>query len=466
MTKFYLGELFCGPGGMALGAKLASEEVCEKFNTSSIEHVWGVDKDKNAIETFSANGLGEGVHCDAMDFVTDVGGCCHRHLSDFERINALAFGFPCNDFSTVGERRGVNGKFGQLYKAGVRVLNACNPLFFVAENVSGINSANSDAAFHQILSELSEAGQDGYNLTTHLYKFEEYGVPQMRHRYLIVGIRKDLDVEFKVPAPTHSVPVSAGVSLSQPYSVNPILNSQRSKQDPTVTERLLFIPPWQNAWLLDELVEMSSEERRQYLEKHLPWYNEHFALASDDEILDRILACKLNCKKARMSHIYRRLDFNKPAYTVTGSGGGGTHVYHWEECRSLTNRERARLQSFPDHFEFKGGIGQIRKQIGMAVPPIGAKVIFRAILDCFDGREYRSLKEPSYQPMSDDAFIAYRRKRYVARFREKLRVNYQFESKDFQIIKPIIASWVDQNVPYSEAEQRLIEEDLLELNAI
>ena len=78
-------------------------------------------------------------------------------------------------------------------------------------------------------------------------------------------------------------------------------------------------------------------------------------------------------KKARMSHIYKRLDSSKPAYTVTGSGGGGTHVYHYKEDRALTNRERARLQTFPDRYEFEGGKESIRRQIGMAVPVEGAK---------------------------------------------------------------------------------------------
>ena len=71
-----------------------------------------------------------------------------------------------------------------------------------------------------------------------------------------------------------------------------------------------------------------------------------------------------------------------PAYTITGSGGGGTHGYHWSENRALTNRERARLQTFPDYYEFVGGSASVRKQIGMAVPPTGAKIIFEAILRC------------------------------------------------------------------------------------
>ena len=81
---------------------------------------------------------------------------------------------------------------------------------------------------------------------------------------------------------------------------------------------------------------------------------------------------------------------NKPAYTVTGSGGGGTHVYHWKENRALTNRERARLQTFPDDFVFSGTKESVRKQIGMAVPPRGVQIIFEAILKSFANIPYKS----------------------------------------------------------------------------
>ena len=97
---------------------------------------------------------------------------------------------------------------------------------------------------------------------------------------------------------------------------------------------------------------------------------------------------KLNVKGAKISQIYKRLDPEKPAYTVTGSGGGGTHIYHWSENRALTNRERARLQTFPDSYHFIGSKESVRKQIGMAVPPAGAKIIFEAILNSFAGIDY------------------------------------------------------------------------------
>ena len=93
---------------------------------------------------------------------------------------------------------------------------------------------------------------------------------------------------------------------------------------------------------------------------------------------------------ATISQIYKRLKPNHPAYTVTGSGGGGTHIYHWEENRALTNRERARLQSFPDSFIFQGGKESVRKQIGMAVPPEGAKHIFAAILKVLKTKNIKS----------------------------------------------------------------------------
>ena len=99
----------------------------------------------------------------------------------------------------------------------------------------------------------------------------------------------------------------------------------------------------------------------------------------------------MKVKGAKISQIYKRLNPTKPAYTVTGSGGGGTHIYHYDEPRALTNRERARLQTFPDDYVFEGSKESVRKQIGMAVPQKGARVIFEAILKTFAGISYESI---------------------------------------------------------------------------
>jgi len=378
---------------MALGAKLAKSQTSSKLKYS-ISHVWGVDKDPDAIATYDANKLGKGIECDAIDFANGVSKDGHKTILDFERIDALAFGFPCNDFSLVGKQKGMQGKYGNLYKAGIHAIEHSNPKWFVAENVSGIHSSNAGKAFRKILKELSAAGKHGYDLSVHLYKFEDYGVPQYRHRYLIVGIRKDFNKTFKVPAPTHPDNHITSKKALAPKINNSTTNTKKTRQSENVIDRLFFTPPWKNAWFLDELVTMTTIKRRNAL-KELPWYESEVKGLSDEEILTRIKKCKLNCVSAKMSHIYKRLHPEKSSYTITGSGGGGTHVYHWKECRALTNRERARLQSFPDKFVFKGSKEQVRKQIGMAVPPVGAKIIFEALLKTFAGIEYESIS-PSY----------------------------------------------------------------------
>jgi DNA (cytosine-5)-methyltransferase 1 len=390
--QFVLGELFCGPGGMALGAKLAEPQHDRVGNTFSIQHSWGVDIDDAAIETFNANKLGIGVCADVRDFVADRGNSPEKRISGHDRISALAFGFPCNDFSVVGKQKGLEGKFGELYKTGLEVLDRVNPDWFVAENVSGIESANSGKAFSQIQNDLSTAGNSGYELTTHLYKFEDYGVPQFRRRYLIVGIRKDLNLKFKVPKPTHEgKPVTVGEALTRPLPEE-AANIEFTRQSLRVVGRLKLTPPGKNAWFLDTLWPLSAKDIRDQL-KSVPWYDSEIGELSDTDLKLAVMENSLNCTKARMSHIYRRLEFDRPAYTLTGSGGGGTHGYHWSEPRALTNRERARLQGFPDDFVFMGRKEQVRKQIGMAVSPPMAKILFEKILMTFAGEEYDSESE-------------------------------------------------------------------------
>jgi len=393
-----MGELFCGPGGMALGAALAeaqeNEQTGEKF---SLSHSWGVDTDPAAIATYNANlGKGkhgaEGIHCKAQCF-------CRKYPEQAKRINALAFGFPCNDFSLVGEKNGLDGSFGQLYKAGIDVIKVSDPDWFIAENVSGISSANKGDAFTKILKELKDAGR-GYQITPQLYRFEEYGVPQMRHRYLIVGIRKDLGLTFRPPAPTTLDPKKyatveqcfrKGEQYFEDRPGKEPFNDDEPTQTTRVKERLMFIPPWKNAWFLDDtLLKLSDKALMETLKREIPWFESEIkSFGNIEEIREKIMDVKLNVKKARMSQIYRRLHAEKPAYTITGSGGGGTHVYHWNEHRALTNRERARIQTFPETFEFKGTNEQVRKQIGMAVPVEGAKIIFEAILKTFGGITYK-----------------------------------------------------------------------------
>ncbi|GAA0061945.1 DNA (cytosine-5-)-methyltransferase [Clostridium sp. CTA-1] len=343
--NFRLGELFCGPGGIAWGATNA--RIAD--NNFSIVHQWSNDYDKDTCETYRRNICPEHpntvYHADIRKF----------DMTSLPPIDALAFGFPCNDYSVVGEQKGMDGVFGPLYSYGIKALKQFQPMWFLAENVGGLRNANDGRAFAKILDELRNAG---YTLTPHLYKFEEYGIPQARHRIIIVGIRNDLDIVYHVPSPAPYAHLdnTCRNSIENPPIPDDAFNNERTRQSDVVVRRLQHILPGQNAFTAD-----------------LP-----------EEL-------RLNVKGAKISQIYKRLDPTRPAYTVTGSGGGGTHIYHWEEPRALTNRERARLQTFPDTYEFLGSKESVRKQIGMAVPCRGAQIIFEAILNSFAGIEYENI---------------------------------------------------------------------------
>lgn len=329
IRKYRLGELFAGAGGMALGASQA------RHADAGFVHVWANDIDADACRTLERNVKfppGGIVRCpvEELDF------------GQLPSIDGLAFGFPCNDFSLVGERNGIHGRFGGLYRWGIRALRYFQPLFFVAENVSGLASSGGKRDYRLILEEMESAG---YTVFPYTYRFEEYGVPQARHRIIIVGFRKTLHLSFRQPR-TSIRRISCREALEHPPIADDAENNQRTAQHPRVVERLKHIKPGENAFTAN---------------------------------LPPRLRLRMR-SGATISQIYRRLDPDRPSYTVTGSGGGGTHVYHWSEHRALTNRERARLQSFPDWFVFCGGRESVRRQIGMAVPPTGAQVIFEAVL--------------------------------------------------------------------------------------
>ena len=351
LTTYKMGELFCGPGGIALGAHNAADKV----PGIKVEHAWANDYDPTTADTYRENTPG------ASEETVYVGDVRELDTDALPPIDGFAFGFPCNDFSLVGKPKGLDGTYGPLYSYGINVLKSHKPEWFVAENVGGLSGANEGLAFPYILREMQRAG---YTVVAHKYRFEEYGLPQARHRIIIVGLRDDIaakGVAFKVPAPTTPEPSmmrTAKQALTEPPIPEWATSNELTRQSEVVKQRLAYIKPGENAFNATDMPE----------------------------------ELRLNVRGAKLSQIYKRLDPNKPAYTVTGSGGGGTHIYHWEEPRALTNRERARLQTFPDWYKFIGSKENVRRQIGMAVPPDGAQVVFEALFKTLEGISYESIE--------------------------------------------------------------------------
>ena len=359
--NFKLGELFCGAGGMTLGALNAQVKTADK--AFSIRHGWATDIDFDSCATYRNNIFAAG---ESTVIQTDVKDLDITRLSP---IDAFAYGFPCNDFSHVGETKGFDGNYGPLYSYGIRVLNHFSPRFFVAENVGGMLTANEGKAFVKILNDLESSGKHGYKLTVHKYRAEKYGIPQKRHRIFIVGICNSENIEFKVPAPTtpkkeQYKPVRE--ALENPPITSEVSNQEGVKLRKQVLERLKHIGPGENAWTAK-------------LPDHL----------------------KLQVKGTKLSQIYKRLHPDKPSYTITANGGGGTHGYHYDEPRALTNRERARIQTFPDDYTFSGSSVSVRKQIGMAVPPELSRIIFEAVLKSFAGLDYDHI--PANMKLTEDS---------------------------------------------------------------
>lgn len=305
------------------------------LQAAGLRPTWAIDVDPHACATYERN---LGAHAENAR-VEDV------DLEALPAVDGLAFGFPCNDFSMIRGGTGKGGYFSGLYTEAVRALNVNTPDWFIAENVPGILSMGGT----EIMGSFANAGP-GYRVSVHEYAFEQYGVPQARRRVIGVGVRADLGLTFLPPEPTHPTPITASEALEGADELEH--NNERTRHTARVIEMLRHIPPGANAW-----------------HENVP---EHLRINTD----------------VKLSLIYRRLHPDEPAYTVVGSGGGGTHMYHFAEPRALTNRERARLQTFPDDFVFCGGRGAVRKQIGMAVPPRAAEVIGRALLKTLAGENY------------------------------------------------------------------------------
>jgi len=329
-------SLFSGCGGLDLG-----------FHQAGYQTVWANDFEHWACETFTSY-FGKGIIVEG-----DIEKIDPYNDSSIPACDIILGGFPCQDFSMIWKRPGLDGERGNLYKSFLRFVDAKQPKVFIAENVKGLLTANNKKAIQQIIKDF-ESIMPGYIVTPKLYNFADYGVPQFRERVLIVGVRIDTGFDFEHPAPTH------GPKGQLPYFTagDAIANANQ-----------------------------------------IPFNNEHMRIADRTRDLLNMISEGGNFTdipkdhplyvKGMISHVYRRLKLDEPSKTIIAAGGGGTHGYHWPEPRALTNRERARLQSFPDDMIFKGSVADVRKQIGNAVPPNGVIALARSLMPLFSGNYTR-----------------------------------------------------------------------------
>ena len=335
---FKIISTFTGGGGLDIGFHGGFSFLGQDFTKLKFETSVSLD-----LNDFSCNTIRED---DKYFENTKV---YNENIIDFDETNienegfdVLLGGFPCVTFSVVGKQQGVKDDInGKLYESYARYVDTFKPKVFLAENVKGILSANKGEAIKIIKKRFEDTG---YKLKVYSVNFADFGVPQLRQRVLFIGVRDDIKTEFIGPEYTHkNNHVTSGeafVGIDTECE-----NHNFIKALPKTTEKIGAIPEGGNF-------------------KDLP---KHLAV------------------KGLMSNIYRRLDRNIPAYTVIASGGGGTWHYHYDEPRALTNRERARLQSFPDDLKFSGSNAEARRQIGNAVPPVGIYAFAKRIENVLSG---------------------------------------------------------------------------------
>ncbi|MCL2742232.1 MAG: DNA cytosine methyltransferase [Planctomycetaceae bacterium] len=331
-------SLFSGCGGLDWG-----------FHTAGYRTVWANDINKWAVNTFRKN------FPEAAVSQEDIEKIKGKKLKEVPDCDLIVGGFPCQDFSVIWKQPGLDGDRGNLYKHYLRFIDAKKPLTFVAENVKGLLSANKGRAIAEILKGFENAG-NGYMVKIQLYNFADYGVPQFRERVLIVGVRLDTGFEFAHPAPTHGAGRVA-------YKT-----SGDALRDVEAMEMFQKAPKFNRN-------EIGIVEKTRKMLEMIPEGGNFTDVPTDSEYY----------VKGLISHVYRRLNRNEPSKTIIAAGGGGTWGYHYEEPRPLCNRERARLQSFPDSFEFEGSVTEVRRQVGNAVPPDGVRLVAERLMPLFTG---------------------------------------------------------------------------------
>ena len=302
-------ELFAGAGGIALGL--------EEAGIKTVEYV---EIDKEKIETLKMNRPEWNVVCKDISVV------------DFtmykDKVDIVTGGFPCQAFSYAGKKLGFSDTRGTLFHEFARCVKEVNPKIFWAENVRGLVSHDGGRTLKTIIDVL---GTLGYTIQYKVLNAAYYGVGQKRERIVIIGIRNDLNIKFEYPKPEKRMTTLKEVLRDCPKSQGASYSENK--------KRVLELVPAGGCW-----VNLPEEIAKEYMGKS------YFSGGG----------------KRGMA---RRISWDEPCLTLTCSPSQKqTERCHPDETRPFTVREYARIQSFPDEWQFCGGIGDQYKQIGNAVP--------------------------------------------------------------------------------------------------
>ena len=294
-------SLFSGAGGLDLGLIQSGHKV-----------IWANDIFEDAVATYRHN-IGGFVD------TRDISGV---PSSEIPSADVVVGGFPCQGFSVANWNRSVDDPRNRLYKQMVRVVAEKRPWFFVAENVKGIVSIGNGEILNRIENDFSEAG---YRTTWTVLNSADYGVPQKRMRFIMLGVRKDI------------------------ATLSPDFPPAKTHRDPGRNDQDTSLPPWITVGhALD----------------HIPDPEEF------TELPNHVLSVYKLTFNGHLGHRFVYPD--RPAPAVTGRGddrGGVVVLHHPNNRRRMSVRELAAVQSFPDSFVFCGTKTSCYRQVSNAVPP-------------------------------------------------------------------------------------------------
>jgi DNA (cytosine-5)-methyltransferase 1 len=338
-------ELFSGAGGLALGLENAGLD-CVLLN----------DIDKDACATLKKNRPDWNVvHGDVtkLDF---------RPYRD--KVDVVAGGFPCQAFSYAGKKLGIEDTRGTLFYEFARAVQEVKPLVCIGENVRGLLSHEGGKTLSGMVDVLEELGYSV--LSPRLLRAIFYRVPQKRERLLIVALRKDADLEYEYPAPNNTLyTLKDALKKGRLYDCD-VPDSPGQKYPPRKYEIMKQVPPggyWRS---------LPIELQKEYMMKSF----------------------YLGGGKTGMA---RRMSLDEPCLTLTcNPAQKQTERCHPEETRPFTVREYARIQTFPDDWEFIGSISSQYRQIGNAVPVNLAEDIGKSIVKCLNAYHASHLMPLSY----------------------------------------------------------------------